>query len=265
MAEEELTHLIDRAARMILSANYVIGIGGAGMSVESGIRPFRGPNGLWTERGEPDMLGYQRFLADPKGWWEARRERLGQPSARDSSREQAQPNSGHYALVELEEMGILKHLITQNVDNLHLAAGNKSVTEIHGNAYKLRCISCHTRFDRDSFEIKESPPRCPHCKGIIKSDGVMFGEPIPPYALQRSQEETMKCDCMLLLGTSGVVYPTAGFPLIAKRRGATIIEVNLYESDLSPICDMSIRGPAGQILPRLIERIKDLRGELGNK
>lgn len=230
-SEDELMYLVDQAARIILGAHYVIGIGGAGMSVESGIRPFRGPGGLWTERGEPDMSGYQRFLNDPKSWWEARLERQRQSPPEDSARREAQPNTGHYALVELEKMGILRHLITQNVDNLHLAAGSKSVTEIHGNMYKMRCISCHARFDRDKFEIKEIPPHCPHCGGIVKSDGVMFGEPIPPYALQRSQDETMKCDCMLLLGTSGVVYPTAGFPLIAKRRGATVIEVNPHETE----------------------------------
>jgi len=262
MREEELLYLVDQATRMILGANHMIGIGGAGMSVESGVRPFRGPGGLWAERGEPDMLGYQRFLNDPKGWWEARLERQKQSSPEDGARREAQPNPGHYALAELEEMGLLKHLITQNVDNLHLAAGSKSVTEIHGNMYKMRCISCHTRFDRDRFEVKEIPPRCPHCGGIVKSDGVMFGEPIPPYALRRSQEETMKCDCMLLLGTSGVVYPTAGFPIIAKQRGATIIEVNLYETDLSLICDLSIRSPAGAVLPRLVERTKKLQTQL---
>ncbi|MFB0543573.1 MAG: NAD-dependent deacetylase [Candidatus Bathyarchaeia archaeon] len=144
------------------------------------------------------MRGYERFMDDPKAWWEKRskgttepRRELGRPMGH------AKPNPGHYALAELEEMGLLKALITQNIDNLHNAAGSRNVIEIHGNSYKLRCTSCQSRFDRETFRIEEIPPRCPECGGVIKSDTVMFGEPIPPDVLRHCYEETSRCDCLL--------------------------------------------------------------------
>lgn len=250
---------VEKAARLIVKASYVIALVGAGMSVESGIPPFRGPGGLWTKYGEPDMRGYDRFLADPKGWWEARLKREGYGRELVDKISQAKPNPGHHALAELEEMGVLKHIITQNVDNLHQAAGSKKVAEIHGNLYKLRCISCNSRFERDDFPLEELPPLCPQCGGLVKSDGVMFGEPIPPDVLERCQEETAKCDCMLLIGTSAVVYPAAAFPTMAMSQGACLIEINPLETPLSSRCDAVIRGPSGEALPTLVKRIKELR------
>ncbi|MFH1485064.1 MAG: NAD-dependent deacylase [Chloroflexota bacterium] len=252
----ELLEEIEKATDMVLKARHVVAVIGAGMSVESGIPPFRGPGGLWTKYGEPPMDGYQRFLADPKGWWETYQ----QASYRrelDTAIRQAKPNPGHHALAELEQMGILKHIITQNVDNLHQAAGSKNVAEIHGNRYKLRCISCSSRFERDKFQISELPPHCPHCSGIVKGDGVMFGEPIPADTLARCEDETHKCDCMFLIGTSGTVYPTAGFPVVVKRSGGSLIEVNLYETSLTYMCDAVLRGPSGESLPLLVQRVKE--------
>jgi NAD-dependent deacetylase len=201
------------------------------------------------------MDGYQRFLADPKGWWETgtRRAGLGEFSAKLIS---AKPNPGHHALAELEEMGILKYLITQNIDDLHRRAGSKNLVEIHGNTTKLRCIDCNTRWPRDEFAIKEIPPRCPKCGGLIKSDTVMFGEPIPSDVLAKCHVETAKCDCMLVVGTTATVYPAASFPILAKRRGAALIEVNLYESELSHICDVNLRETSAKVLPLLVQRIK---------
>ena len=134
---------IDHATRLILASKYVVGLTGAGISVESGIRPFHGPGGLWTEYGEPPMDGYQRFLADPKAHWEQLSKRGGYIGELSEALERAKPNPAHYALAELEELGILKYLITQNVDNLHRAAGSKNVAEIHGNFLKTRCIQCN--------------------------------------------------------------------------------------------------------------------------
>ena len=176
--DNALDRAIHEAVDLILSAEYVVALTGAGVSVESGIRPFRGPGGLWTERGEPPMDGYTRFMGDPKGYWERRLD----PERRRGfgrSLQEAQPNPGHLALSELEEMGVLKSLITQNVDNLHIAAGSTNVHEIHGNTHKLRCMSCNTRYTVEGFEVSELPPRCPSCGGVIKGDTVMFGEPIP--------------------------------------------------------------------------------------
>lgn len=258
---EEQAQAIDRAALLIAQARYVVALSGAGISVESGIPPFRGPGGVWTKYGEPDMRGYDRFLADPKAWWQAR---LRGEGARPEMRsfEAARPNPGHYALAELERMGVLRHIITQNVDNLHYEAGNTKVAEIHGNRAKLRCIACHARFNRDEFTIDEAelPPPCPSCNGVVKGDGVMFGEPIPPDVLQVCRREALTCDCMVVAGTSALVYPAAEMPIIAKVRGASLIEVNLYETDLSRECDVVLRGPSGELLPQLVARVKELVG-----
>ena len=240
----------------ILQAKYVVALTGAGMSVESGIPPFRGPGGLWTKHGEPPMDGYQRFLADPKKHWEERLNPKGPMVELREALEKASPNPGHTALAELEEMGILKALITQNVDNLHKASGSSNVLEIHGNSILLRCIKCNARYEREEISIESLPPKCPKCSGIIKGDTVAFGEPIPPDVLQRCQEESSKCDCMLVIGTSATVYPAAAFPQEILRQGDPVIEINLYESDLSPLCRISLQGPSGEIMPKLMELIK---------
>ena len=247
---------IDRAASLMLASQYVVGLTGAGISVESGIRPFRGPGGLWTEHGEPPMDGYQRFLADPKAHWEQRSKKGGYLNELYEALECAKPNPAHYALAELEELGVLKYLITQNVDNLHRAAGSKKVAEIHGNFLKMRCIQCNSRYDQGEISLETLPPLCPKCGGIIKTDGVMFGEPIPPDVIRVCQEETNSSDCMLSVGTSVFVYPAAGFPQQVKRRGGALIEVGPYETDLTHLCDISLRGKAGEVLPQLVNAIK---------
>lgn len=247
---------IAQAARLILRSRYVTALSGAGISVESGIRPFRGPGGLWTERGEPPMDGYQRFLRDPKRHWEEIMARRGASSEFSRTMGEALPNAAHIALAEMERMGILKYLITQNIDNLHIKAGSQKVAEIHGNTQKLRCIECNERYSRDQISLDVLPPRCPKCQGVIKTDSVMFGEPIPVDVLRICQREALKSDCMLTVGTSAFVYPAAGFPLEIKRTGGALIEVNLYESDLTPICDISLRGKATEIMTRLVEELK---------
>lgn len=245
----------EEAAELLVSSHYTIGMTGAGVSVESGIPPFRGPGGLWTRHGEPPMDGYQRFLADPKGYWE---ERLNAPSEIVQALAQAQPNPGHNALVALEQIGILRCLITQNIDNLHRAAGHQQLAEIHGNAQLLRCIQCRQRFPQAAIPISREalPPRCPECAGIIKADTVHFGEPIPPEVLEVCFRETRQADCMLVAGTSAFVYPAASFPQLVKEQGGSLIEVNLYETPLTPLADCSLRGPCGQIIPALVERVR---------
>lgn len=257
MINSDLSGLIQRAAQLIISAAYVVALTGAGVSVESGIRPFRGPGGLWTERGEPSMDGYQRFMADPKAYWENR----SRPRRRGgTSYTVAEPNPGHKALAELEEIGQLRWLITQNVDNLHNEAGSRNVLEIHGNSRKLRCTECNSRYPREGFDFSELPPRCPVCGGMIKGDTVMFGEPIPSDVLSRCFEESQRSDCMLVAGTSAVVHPAASLPLIVKRNGGVLIEVNPYETELSGFCDVCIRAPSGEALPVLLSAIKELKG-----
>jgi NAD-dependent deacetylase len=246
---------MERAAELLVCSRYVIAMTGAGVSVESGIPPFRGPGGVWTKQGEPPMDGYQRFLADPKAYWV---QRLTTPGEIIEALATAQPNAGHHAVVELEKLGVLRHLITQNIDNLHRAAGHQHLAEIHGNAQLLRCIGCSQRFPRDAIAIApdDLPPRCPLCFGFIKSDTVHFGEPIPPDVLEVCFHETRQADCILVAGTSAQVYPAASFPHMIKERGGFLIEINLYETPLTPLADCALTGPFGEILPALVEQVR---------
>ena len=264
-----MEQLIARAARDLVDSKYAVGLTGAGISTESGIRDFRGPQGVWTLNPEAERRaysGYQMFLEDPKGWWEERLAGTGLGFL--GNLEEAMPNAGHYTLVELEKMGILKCVITQNVDALHEKAGTKNLLEYHGSSAKLRCVSCNLRFRRDEFDLDklmqedQLPPHCPKCGGIVKSDSVAFGEPIPSDVAQQSLEEAWKCDLMLICGTSAVVYPFASLPRIARERGAaTIIEVNAEPTPLTEegISDYLISGKTGEILPRILEEVKKLR------
>jgi NAD-dependent deacetylase len=255
--DREVLGAINEAARLLKESRYVTALTGAGVSVESGIPPFRGPGGIWMKYGEPPMDGYRRFLEDPKAYWiklisPERRSHFGE------SFKEAKPNTGHVAFAELERMGILRALVTQNIDNLHTEAGSIRVIEIHGNRHKLRCIGCNARFPREGFDLSVIPPKCPRCGGIIKDDVVMFGEPIPPDVQQASFEEAKRSDCMIVAGTSAVVHPAAGLPVTVKRRGGYIIQVNPYESDLSEISDISIRAPSGEAMPALVEALRKL-------
>jgi NAD-dependent deacetylase len=247
------------AARILTEARYVMGLTGAGMSVESGIPPFRGPGGLWTKYGEPPMNGYQLFLADPKKGWEDRIRRQDDELWRPLR--VAKPNPGHIALATMEALDVLRFLITQNVDDLHRQAGHRALAEIHGNWKLIRCIDCGARFKSEEVSLEALPPSCPKCEGILKSDTVSFGEPIPGDVLKQCMEHAARADVVLVAGTSATVYPAAGFAIEVKQRGGTMIEANLYETELSPICDISLRGPTGEVLPRLAAAVSELRRE----
>ena len=251
--DEKIRH----AAEMLLAARYPIALTGAGMSVESGIPPFRGPGGLWTKYGEPPMNGYQIFLADPKKGWEDRIKR--QDDELFAPLKVATPNPGHYAFAELEQMGVLRFLITQNVDDLHRQAGHKALAEIHGNWKLIRCLQCGTRFQSGEISLKVLPPPCPKCRGMLKADTVAFGEPIPSDVLRECAEHAARADLVILGGTSATVYPAAGFAIEVKERGGRLIEVNLYESEITQICDSSLRGGSAEVLPRLTRAILEIR------
>ena len=167
----------------------------------------------------------------------------------------ASPNAGHLALAELERRGILRCVITQNVDNLHAEAGSRALLEIHGNRTRLRCLECGLRFPRDDYDLSQVPPVCGECRGLLKLDTVMFGEPIPPDVLESCRDAAERSDCMLLVGTSGTVNPAARLPLIAKEGGATLIEVNPESTPLTRWCDIALKGTADAILPQLLRSI----------
>lgn len=276
--------LLERAAKDLVKAEHAIALTGAGISTESGIPDYRGPCGIWTKHPEAEKKAYEtygKFLEDPKDYWV---EKLSTPFLLEYL-EKLRPNAGHYALAELEKMGILKYIITQNIDNLHRRAGNKNVLEYHGNAFKLRCVSCNTRYcpkDYDLSKLSEEgrlPPLCKKCGAVVKSDVVHFREPIPSDVTHNSLEEAWKCDVMLVCGTSAVVFPFANLPRVAKQRmveieketetglyvgekisAVTIIEVNSEPTPLTEegISDYFIQGKTGDILPKIVVKIKKI-------
>ncbi len=172
---DEVRGKLERAARAILSSKHLVALAGAGLSVESGIPPFRGPGGLWTRDGEPPMLAYQEFLRDPGLWWETRlcdEEEAGSPVHEFKlALEGASPNAGHYSLVDLERLELLKCTVTQNVDNLHRRAGSEALPEMHGNRTWLRCMDCGSRRPREGFPLADLPPRCPSRRSWTKHEG----------------------------------------------------------------------------------------------
>jgi len=254
---------LEHAADLLAASRYVVVLAGAGMSKESGIPTFRGEGGLWTTRGEPPLNQYDTFRDDPRRWWERRLEQQASGDEFAVALEAAQPNPGHTALAELEAEGIVRHVITQNIDDLHRRAGQRSLTEIHGNRYWMRCVRCEMRWPREEFPIDpdDLPPHCASasCDGIVKGDTVMFGEPIPPTALARCAEESAQADLFMVVGTSAVVYPAAQYPVLAAQRGLPLVEVNPEPTPLSPLASVVLRAPSGVALPQLLEAVRTRR------
>ncbi|MEW6186968.1 MAG: NAD-dependent deacylase [Thermodesulfobacteriota bacterium] len=262
-----MEELIQRAADLIVKSSHAVALSGAGISTESGIKDFRGPDGLWTKNPEAERKAYQsyaRFQQNPKEYWIDRMS--GASLLGDLVN--AAPNPGHLALAELEKIGLLKCVVTQNIDNLHQKAGSRKVLDYHGNISLLRCASCDTRYDPKEYDLEKMlkedrlPPLCRRCNGVLKSDVVHFHEAIPSDVAGESQREAEQCDLMLICGTSAVVYPFAYLPRIARQRGmgkkTAIIEVNAEPTPLTEegISDFLIQGKTGTILPKLVEEIK---------
>ncbi len=255
----ELDDEIERAAQALIDARYAIALVGAGISVESGIPPFRGKGGLWTKHGEPPMDGYQRAMEDLSAYWEGMLARRDADDEFSHAIRDARPNAAHRAMARLESMGVLRHTISQNIDNLHFVAGSVAVTEIHGNRTKLRCIDCGARWPFVEFAITEIPPPCPECRGIVKGDTVMFGEPIPQAALAECHEQAGRADCVLIAGTSATVYPAAYFPELVLERGGSVVEVNTDATPFTRYAAAVLRAPAGEILPLLVKAVERRR------
>jgi NAD-dependent deacetylase len=256
--QDDLSAAIQEAARIVRESTYVISLIGAGISAESGLPLYRGPEGIWTRLGrEPSNDAYRQFLEDPANWWQRRREGGGGGGMGGGSWDDARPNPAHYALADLERMGVMKHVITQNVDNLHVVAGTQSLSEFHGNRTKVRCIGCNARWPRAEFEFPaQGFPACPHCGGLVKSDSVMRGEPIPPNTIKRSFAEAEQADCCIIIGTSAVIFPVAEIPMVVRRNGGRLIEVNPMETRLSEYCDVVLRGPAGEVMPAIVGALR---------
>jgi NAD-dependent deacetylase len=233
---------------------------GAGVSVESGIPDFRSAGGLWEKYDPMVYAAIDTFHSHPEKTWDMVFDMLHVFKG-------AKPNPCHKALAELEDMGLLKTLITQNIDNLHQAAGSRKVIEYHGNASSLECLVCGIKGIRPELKADDMrPPRCHDCGGILKPSVIFFGEMIPPDALAESEKEAGEADLVLVAGTSAVVYPAANIPLIAKRKGANLIVTDIEPTQLgSHVADIFLEGKAGVILPRLVKQVKNAIKEIGRE
>ena len=234
--------LLDR----LRQARRVVVLTGAGISAESGIPTFRDAlTGLWAQYNPKELATPEAFQRNPRLVWEWYEWRVG--LIRD-----AQPNPGHRALAKLEKLVPDLTLITQNIDSLHQAAGSSAVIELHGNLRRYKC-SVEGRVLANWPSGDSTPPLCPNCGAFIRHDVVWFGENLPEQALSQAVEAAGHSDLFLSIGTSSLVQPAASLPLLALKKGALLVEVNLDETPLSQIADVCLRGPAGVVLPALLQ------------
>ena len=259
--------LVKQAAKDLVASSHVIVLTGAGISTESGVPDFRGPKGIWTTNPQAEAQAYQRyerFLNDPLAYWQEMLGTVGSGSDFYRQMRKVGPNPSHHAIARLEQVGIVKSVITQNVDGLHEKAGTQNVMHYHGTVEKLRCLSCGSRFGVDEYSLEKLPPLC-RCGRPLKYDVVHFQEPIPSDIMDAAESEVMKCDLMLVCGTSAVVYPFAALPAMARRRGrggsvVKIIEVNAEPTPLTHqgVSDYLIQGKTGEILPPVVDEVNKI-------
>ena len=240
---------LEKATGIIKQASHITAFTGAGISVESGIPSYRGEGGLWTKY-DTKVLELSYFHNNPKDAWEIIRtifyEYFGS----------AKPNPAHVALAELEKKANLQAIITQNIDNLHYEAGNKTVFEFHGNSKVLLCTKCAKKYKAEEINLDKLPPKCEACKGLLKPDFIFFGEGIPQDAYKKSFAEADKADVFILIGVTGLVQPAASIPFKAKQNGAIIIEVNPVRTAYTEeITDIFLQGKAGEVMTKLNELI----------
>lgn len=245
--------LIDYAARALRNAHLVVCLSGAGMSKESGIPTFRdAQTGLWANYNPEELATPQAFKRNPGlvwRWYDWRRQQVGT----------VDPNPGHYALVELEKHVPELRVVTQNVDGLHERAGSDSVLELHGNISRIKCFDQH-HYAQDVPHDLPEPPQC-HCGSLLRPDVVWFGEVLEKDILNEAFRLSDECDVMIVIGTSGIVQPAASLPVMAKRKGARLIEVNPDATPLTDIADVYIPGASGQVLPQIVEAVSLLFSE----
>jgi NAD-dependent deacetylase len=228
----ELKERIERLARWMAASNYLVVFTGAGISTESGLRDFRGPDGLWTRR--------DKGLATPQQDWT-----------------NVEPNAGHLAILEIQRLGKLAFLISQNVDNLHLKSGIRPelLAELHGNLTRVRCIKCEFKMDR--FDEQD---RCPLCGGKMVTSVVNFGQSLPAKDLADSYEYSRRCDLFIVAGSSLVVYPAADMPRVALEAGARLVIVNQGDTPYDDQASLLFSERIGEVLPAAVARLKELMG-----
>ncbi len=230
------------AAQKIEGSNYLIALSGAGISKESNVPTFRGADGLWNKYNAMELATPDAFQKNPELVWEWY-------SWRQNLIKSCDPNPAHYTIAKWERTGLLKSLITQNVDGLHRRAGSKHIFEIHGNLWALKCTACSYGGYIDVPAI--GIPRCPSCNNILRPDVVWFGESLNPTMMTQVYTELQKADVCIVIGTSALVHPAASFPITVKQNGGIVIEVNIETTPLTSIADYHVEGKAGEMLPYL--------------
>ena len=243
------TGLIEKLA----AARSVTALTGAGVSAESGVPTFRDAlTGLWAKYRPEDLATPEAFRRNPRlvwEWYEWRRKLVAD----------ADPNPGHLALAGMETLFPDFQLITQNVDGLHQTAGNRHVTELHGNITRTKCFDDNVAVDT-WVETGNIPPKCPRCGGLLRPDVVWFGESLPEAAMEAATHASRQCQVFLSIGTSTVVYPAAGLPTEALRAGATVVEINPHRTPFTNTAHFVLSGAAGSVLPQMLEALIAARG-----
>jgi NAD-dependent deacetylase len=245
------------AARALRGASSVVITTGAGMSRESGIPTFReAQDGLWARFDPAELATEEAFRRDPGRVWSWYAHRLQAITA-------CAPHAGHLAVARLQELLREVTLVTQNIDGLHQLAGSRGVIELHGSIRRYSCLDRrHPAALRDD-PAAEAPPPCDRCGSPLRPDVVWFGEILPEEAVSRAWEAAARCGVMLVVGTSGIVYPAAALPQVAREAGATVIEVNAAASGITPLADIFLQGPAGRLLPQLVRAVETARSGAG--
>ncbi len=241
-----------KASKWILASKYTVVFTGAGISVESGIPPFRGENGLWAKYN-PIFLDTSYFKANPKESWELIKEIFYDFFGR------AKPNEAHRILAKWGKQKLIQTIITQNIDNLHQDAGSKKILEFHGTAQTLSCIDCHKQYNSFKF-LNLLPPSCPNCEGLLKPNFVFFSEPIPQQVNQDSIKNAKMADLFILVGTSGEIMPASMIPYVAKENGAKFIEINIKPSKYTKtVSNIFLEGKATEVFMELDSRLSLLK------
>ena len=240
--------LYKEVSELLVNQRQCVALTGAGISAESGIPTFRSKGGLWEKYDPMVYASAEVFQQDPSKYWMIRGDFI-----RDYDR--YLPNPGHYALTTLENMNILRHVITQNIDGLHKKAGSRNVTEIHGSLREIYCLRCGKEYLAPHVP-EGDPPYC-ECGGVLKPNTVLFGEQLPREALEKAHHESLICHIMLVIGTSAIVQPAASLPSLAKQNGAVVIEINPEKA--FPTADYCIQEKAGAALSKIVEEVTNLK------
>ena len=260
---ESLDQQIDQVAELVAKSEKIIFFTGAGVSTESGIPDFRGPDGIWSKY-DPEDFTIDRFLSDSK----VRKMHWQFLTGGGLNMTVAQPNPAHYAIAELEKIGKLYGVVTQNVDGLHQKSGvsENMVFQLHGDLSHAKCLSCTARYPMEEIiewmakDQNLEEPKCATCKGMLKPDAVLFGEQLPWGVLMESEKRSRSCDLCIVLGSSLVVYPAAMIPQYAQQGGAKLVIINMGPTEMDRMADIRIDARAGEVTPRILELVKQKMG-----